>query len=239
MYKISFLKESTYGSNTIGANTQTYKLGLFTQENTLPAPVSTYNTYYKDGKRDVQSAIQNKVSFDGELSFIPCDVVMAKYALGQDSFTDKGDYNEHIITGIDSGNLPSFTLHFEYSDNWVKDFFGCKVDKYTLIMNENMPLICAMKLKANNMQTGTKLTTAPTFINSDNIFKFHDDITFQFNNTTYHIRHFSVFVDNQLTRSMCTGIVIRSYRSICLNRIDWSGLSSLYIMMTTLLLTKC
>jgi len=197
-YLLSFLKESTYGQNTINADTQTYKFGHITEKCSLPHPISSYNTYYSDGKRDVQTVVHNKVSFDGELIFIPNNMIWAYYALGQDSFTDNGTYNEHVITGIDSGDLPSFTTHFEYNGNYAKDFYGCKVDKFALIINENLPLICNLKIKSNNMQTGNILTTNPTFIGSDNIYKFQDSLTFQWNSATYHVRHLSVFVDNQL-----------------------------------------
>jgi len=197
-YLLSFLKESTYGQNTINANTQTYYLGLITEECSMPAPISQYNNYWYDGKRDVQSSILNKISFDGEIILFPNNGLWFYYALGQDSCTDKGTYYEHTITGIDTGNLPSFTLHYEYDGNYAKDFYGCKVDKMTVIINENLPLVCNLRLKANNMQTGNILTTSPSHIGADEGYLFHDIITFTYNGTTYNIRHFSVSIDNQL-----------------------------------------
>jgi len=204
-YKISWLKEATFGSNTINANTQTYLFGQIEKEQILPAPVMEYNPFYGKSKRGWNEISKGKASFSGDLIYILQDGVMFYYALGDESFSDEGDYNTHDISGIDSGDLPSFTIHYEAHDRSgnaiVKDFLGCKISKLDFTGVLNLPVACKLTINAVNMQDGNEITSnypvlPPT--KNESLFVFRK-ATFKWNNSEFDITTFTLSIDNSIT----------------------------------------
>ena len=204
-YKLSYLRESTFGQNTINANTQTYLCGIIEKEQVLPSPVMEYTPFYSHNSRDFSEVSKGKASFNGQIIYILQDGVWFYYALGDESFTDKGDYNEHVLSGIDSGDLPSFTLHYEASDRsgntLAKDFFGCKISKLTMTGILGLPLACQVDIQAIDMQDGNEITSNYPKLpdtSHENLFHFRR-ATFTWNSTQYSITMFTLSIDNTIT----------------------------------------
>lgn len=169
---LSYLRETTFGSNTIAADTQTYKLGHFFKSQVLPSPQCDVRSISHLNDRDASYLISGMHRLKSDMQFYMVNALPLYYAMGQSTNTDKTTYWEHAISGVwaagaNKFDLPSFTLHHEATDGtteYVREYFGNKVDRVNIIAQRNKPVICEMGLLASSLvATGNELTTAPIF----------------------------------------------------------------------------
>ena len=171
---VSYLLETTEGSNTIDANTQTYLFGeLIHDECDFPEPVLSVTPYRNQDNQDVAKESLAQFSLQGKLTFFLTNGIPFYLALGQ-SVNTTPSYEQHVITGVyaagsDKFDLPTFTLHVEIEKSTggviSQNYFGCKAESLTVLCEKGAPIKCSLMFKALSIDSSdwsaTTLTTAP------------------------------------------------------------------------------
>lgn len=168
---ISFLKESVFGNNytVVPAGTTTYLFGDPFRRITISEKYERSPIYDNQGVSPT-SRTRGKLTLNLPLSFLMVDGQPFYYAMGKTDDTDETTYQKHLITKrVKTTELPSFVTHTESEDpnsasTIYKDYFGCRVNDFSLQSIRHNPLIFTMNSFAADFSTaGNKQTVTPTY----------------------------------------------------------------------------
>jgi hypothetical protein len=205
---VGYQPEPTFGAGTATAtnfiefNSANIKAA---QDEILISGINTTRTYFKRtyGNKSVAGPIEYPLSPEDGIGLI-------KHALGGTSTVSTIGANlafNHTFTPGDNNSWPgsqaSLRVSIRKGENHVFDYFGCRVNRWTLRAAINQPVISTMEFVAKDMSVGAAVTPAYTSLIP---FIFVDGSYLEGNTTTaltttsglQYITGFELVVDNGL-----------------------------------------
>lgn len=199
--RLGYLPETTFGENTINADTQLYKLGYFLGPMEMPSPKTSITGPVPLSGRSYGSLWHGQIqSTQRDFTFVLLNGIPIAYTLGDVSTSNEAGYYEHTIT--EANQLPSLSLHHEKKDESVREYRGVKCDTFTLVAMKGQPITASLGIEASVItQPATISDNAPILppTANDDYFGF-ENMTMKWNDVNVtDIMSLSFGVTNGLT----------------------------------------
>jgi hypothetical protein len=137
--EIGFRQEVTEGVSPITAAVPPLHFGFYeTTWGKFPQYLQDVQAYYRGQSYDPYRKSVSKTSVIGQVSYVPVDSVMWYLGLGNAT----GDNVDHVVTGINSGDVPSWSMRYESSngtDFHRKDVVNARVKRLSSSINFLQP----------------------------------------------------------------------------------------------------
>jgi len=137
---IGFREESVDGTSPITTTEKPIYFGVHSgMWSTYPELKQLFQSLYRGQYKDPYKRVLTKTYIMGNVAFIPVDGLALHLVFGD---AVSGGTGIHSLTPIDTGDLPSFSLRYETSnetDFHRKEVVGCKVKRFNMSIDLAQP----------------------------------------------------------------------------------------------------